>query len=193
MKEGDREDLDLIIRETTRVREIVRGLLDFARESPSSKEPLIVNEVIENTTKLIRSQKEYRLISIEENLDLHLPLMMGDKNQLQQVILNLVLNACEAMPDGGILQLETSSDEETVQVVIKDNGCGIKREDQEKIFDPFFTTKPLGKGTGLGLSVTYGIIQSHNGSIDIESEENQGTTFVISFPALATNNENEVN
>jgi len=179
----DKEDLEVIVRETSRVREIVRGLLDFARESPSAKEPLDINEAIRQTMTLICSQKEFGKVAIEEHLGDAVPPVCGDKNQLQQVFLNLSLNACEAMPDGGTLSITTSAGEENVIITVSDTGCGIKKEDLDKIFDPFFTTKPVGKGTGLGLSVSYGTIQQHGGSIEVESQEGKGTTFTITLPA----------
>lgn len=182
MDEQDIQDLDLIVRETTRVREIVRGLLDFARESPSIKQPLNINEVIANTMRLVRSQKEFRNIRIEESLAEDIPPIRGDKNQLQQVLLNLSMNACEAMPTGGTLSLSTSMREGKLVITLADTGHGIKQEHTENIFEPFFTTKPVGKGTGLGLSVSYGIIQQHGGTIDFESEEGRGTTFTVILP-----------
>lgn len=181
--EQDHQDLDVIIQETTRVREIVRGLLDFARESPSTRNPLNLNETIEQTLKLVRSQKEFREVTIRQELDGNLPPVKADKNQLQQVLLNLCLNACEAMPDGGELTISTSPREDgQVIVQVRDTGHGIAQENLEKIFDPFFTTKPVGKGTGLGLSVSYGIVQSHGGDIEVDSEIGKGTTFTLSFP-----------
>jgi len=184
MVEEDRHDLDVIIRETTRVREIVRGLLDFARQSPPAKEALAINDVIQRTMKLIRSQKEFRNVRIEEALDPKLPPVLGDKNQLQQIFLNLALNACEAMPEGGTLTIETFAAGGSVHILFKDTGTGIKKEHMDKIFDPFFTTKPVGKGTGLGLSVSYGTVQQHSGTIKVESEEGTGTTFMIALPLV---------
>lgn len=179
---GSHGDLDVIIRETTRVREIVRGLLDFARQSAPAKEQLDINDVIRRTMQLLRSQKDFRKITIEESLDSKLPRVLGDKNQLQQVFLNLSLNALEAMPEGGLLRVETNVEHDRVRIVFADTGIGIKEQDLEQIFDPFFTTKPVGKGTGLGLSVSYGTIQQHGGSIDVESEEGRGTIFTILLP-----------
>jgi signal transduction histidine kinase len=106
-------------------------------------------------------------------------------NQLQQVMLNLSLNACEAMPKGGTLTIRTfAQDGKKVVVKLIDTGCGIKKEHYDQIFEPFFTTKPVGKGTGLGLSVTYGIIQQHGGTLEFESEEGKGTTFTVTLPAM---------
>jgi len=185
MTDQDLQDLDLIIHETTRAAEIVRGLLDFARERPAVKEPIDVNQAIRQTVRLIRSQKQFAQINIQEQLTASLPEVDGDMNQLQQVLLNLALNACEAMPDGGILTISTSAEEDKVFVKVTDTGAGIKKEHLDKIFEPFFSTKPVGKGTGLGLSVTYGIIQQHAGMLEVASEESQGTTFTIILPCVS--------
>jgi two-component system NtrC family sensor kinase len=183
MEPQDQQDLDVVIRETTRVSEIVRGLLDFARERPSIKGRLDMNDVIQRTTRLIRSQKRMERISIREELDQNLPEITGDQNQLQQVLLNLSLNACEAMPGGGTLTISTSAENDKVFVRLADTGCGISEEHLDDIFEPFFTTKPVGKGTGLGLSVSYGIVQQHGGTLEVESQEGKGTTLTIVLPA----------
>ena len=184
MTEQDQQDLDLIINETSRVGEIVRGLLDFARERPSMKEPLDVNHVIRQTMQLIRNQKQVEQITIKEDLNENLPKITGDENQLQQVLLNLSLNACEAMPDGGMLSISTLARDGKVFVSVADTGCGIQKEHLDEIFEPFFSTKPIGQGTGLGLSVSYGIIQQHGGTLEVESEESRGTTLTIVLPCI---------
>lgn len=184
MDDQDQEDLDLIIRETTRAAEIVKGLLDFARERAVVKEPLNINDVIQRTVRLIRNQKFFDRILIEEEMATNLPEVEGDMNQLQQVMLNLSLNACEAMPTGGTLTIRTFTEDGKVVVKLTDTGCGIKKEHQDQVFEPFFTTKPVGKGTGLGLSVTYGIVQQHGGVLEFESEEGKGTTFTVTLPAM---------
>jgi two-component system NtrC family sensor kinase len=180
----DTEDLDLIIHETKRAAEIVQGLLDFARERPAVKEPLSINEVVRRTVRLIRNQKLFREITIEEKLGESLPPINGDANRLQQVVLNLCLNAREAMTDGGTIHIETRTEDSQVILQIRDTGHGIKPEDLEQIFEPFFSTKPVGQGTGLGLSVTYGIVDQHDGRIEVESEEGVGTSFTVLLPAL---------
>ncbi|GMU20538.1 MAG: hypothetical protein AMXMBFR13_06350 [Phycisphaerae bacterium] len=185
LDEQDRADLDLVIRETTRVRDIVRNLLDFARESPSRKQPLDLNELIRHVTRLLASQKEFRRIRIVEHLTQGLPAVLGDQNQLQQVLLNLSLNACEAMPEGGTLKLNTQVRADEVIVTVADTGHGIGSEDIDKIFEPFYTTKPQGKGTGLGLSVSYGIVQQHGGNIEVTSEPGKGTVFTVALPLKA--------
>jgi len=187
MDDQSKEDIDVIVRETTRVREIVQGLLNFARESPPQKQSLDINEVLSQTMTLVRSQKEFHKITVEEKLGTNLPYILGDKNQLQQVFLNLSLNACEAMEKGGSLSITTSYSDGKVRIAFHDSGCGIKQEHMERIFDPFFTTKPVGKGTGLGLSVSYGIIEQHGGSIEVESEEGKGSTFTIILPVEGRN------
>jgi two-component system NtrC family sensor kinase len=181
----DKQDLDLIVHETARAAEIVRGLLDFARERPVVKELLDLNEVTRQTLRLIRSQKPVKQVAIVEDLAADLPRVDADKNQLQQVLVNLSLNACEAMPNGGTLSISTLAQDGKVLVKLTDTGCGIKKEHLGRIFDPFFSTKPVGKGTGLGLSVSYGIIQQHGGAIEVESEEGKGSTFTVVLPAAS--------
>lgn len=189
IESAEKQDLEIIIRETTRVREIVRGLLDFARQSTPHKDWVDLNQILRQVTNLLKNQKEFRKIVFIEDLAEDLPRIWGDKNQLQQVFLNLALNACEAMPDSGTLTFTTSHNNLDVSATIADSGCGIKKEDLDKIFDPFFTTKPVGKGTGLGLSVTYGNIQQHGGTIKVESEEGKGTTFIVRLPLKPTNHD----
>jgi len=180
-----REYLDIMYSETSRMREIVRGLLDFARESSAETTLLDVNEVIRQWLTLLRSQKDFENIVIETKLAEGLPKVRGDANQLQQVFVNLSLNACEAMPDGGTLSISTREENKKVLVSIADTGCGIKAEHLEIIFDPFFTTKPVGKGTGLGLSVSYGIIRQHGGIMKVKSQEDQGTVFTFTLPVAS--------
>jgi len=182
LDDQDREDLGVIIRETKRAREIVRGLLDYARETPSVKTVLGVNDVVRQTTRLLGNREAFQHVNIVEILDDNLPPVSGDRNQLQQVLMNLALNACEAMPNGGTLRIATSLVDHRVVIEVTDTGCGIRPEHIEKIFDPFFTTKPVGKGTGLGLSVSAGIIQQHDGTLEAQSTLDKGTTFTITLP-----------
>jgi two-component system NtrC family sensor kinase len=141
--------------------------------------------VTRQTLRLIRSQKPVKQVAIVEDLAADLPRVDADKNQLQQVLVNLSLNACEAMPNGGTLSISTLAQDGKVLVKLTDTGCGIKKEHLGRIFDPFFSTKPVGKGTGLGLSVSYGIIQQHGGAIEVESEEGKGSTFTVVLPAAS--------
>ncbi len=189
MDDEDRQDLDLIIHETTRAADVVRGLLDFARERPVLMESLDLNHVVRQTVRLIRNQKVFERITIAEELAESLPDVEGDRNQLQQVLLNLALNACAAMPEGGRMTISTRTSEGEIHMALADTGCGIPPEDMDKIFDPFFTTKPVGEGTGLGLSVSHGIVDRHGGRIEAESRVGQGTTFTIVLPVKDTTSE----
>ena len=184
LEKQDAEDLDLIIHEARRAADIVQGLLDFARERPAVMEPISVNSVVDRTVRLIRNQKLFRETKIETHLDSAIPPVNGDANRLQQVVLNLCLNACEAMPDGGRIDLATREENGEVVLEVRDTGHGIKPEDLEQIYEPFFSSKPVGQGTGLGLSVTYGIVEQHGGRIDVQSEVGVGTCFVVSLPGL---------
>ncbi len=185
LDDQDREDLALIIRETKRVREIVRGLLDFARETPFVKRQLDLNELIRQTLRLLGKRDAFQNIFMVEDLAENLPPVNVDKNQIQQVLLNLTLNACEAMPEGGTLLVSSSVADSRVVVKVTDTGCGIKEQHLVQVFEPFFTTKPVGKGTGLGLSVSYGIVQQHDGTLEVESEVGKGSTFKVTLPAAA--------
>ena len=189
--ESDLKDINVIIQETTRVRDIIRGLLDFARQSPPNKAMINVNEIIQQLLILIKGQKEFRNIKILEQYDNNLTELLADKNQLQQVILNLLLNAGEAISGTGSITITTQLCKDNsplekgkgcILISMSDTGCGISKEDMDKIFDPFFTTKPVGKGTGLGLSVSYGIVQQHGGVIKCESKQGEGTTFKVFLP-----------
>jgi two-component system NtrC family sensor kinase len=182
MDDQDREDLNTIVRETKRVREIVRGLLDYARETPSVKAALNINNVIRQTTQLLGRREAFQHVNVVEVLADDIPMVDGDRNQLQQVFMNLALNACEAMAEGGTLMVSTFVADGRVVIKVADTGHGIRSEHLGQIFDPFFTTKPVGKGTGLGLSVSAGIIQRHDGTLEVESELGKGTTFTVTLP-----------
>ena len=178
------EDIEVIIRETKRIQDIVKGLLDFARQTPSTEIYIDINNIIHQTLNLIKSQKEFRKITMEERYEEKMPLYYGDKNQLQQVFLNIILNAAEAISGSGTITVTTQLTDNDLVIAVQDTGCGIKKENLNKIFDPFYTTKPAGKGTGLGLSISYGIIESYNGHIICESGEGSGTTFRICLPLI---------
>jgi len=182
METQDRQDLELVIHETTRAAEIVRGLLDFARERPVQREALDINEVIRQTMRLVRSQKQAKQVKVIEDLAQDLPRLTGDRNQLQQVLVNLSLNACEAMPEGGTLTVRSRGEPGQLVIEVIDTGHGIKPEHVDMIFEPFFTTKAVGKGTGLGLSVSYGIVLQHRGTLEFDTEVGKGTTFRMTLP-----------
>lgn len=180
----ERKDMETIINETTRCREIIRDLLDFSRENVPEKKPVEINQVIDKAVSIIDKKLYFEKIEIVRDFSDALPGVPADSNQLQQVFINLFLNAVEAMPDGGRLVIRTAPGGDNMNVIIKitDTGTGIPPENTDKIFDPFFTTKEIGKGTGLGLAVTYGIIQKHGGQIVFESEPGRGTSFTIKLP-----------
>jgi len=180
----DREDLEVVVRETTRCRQIVKELLDFARETKSERKPGDLNRVIKDTISLVENQVSFQRVQIRAELAPDLPEIPIDGNEMQQVFTNLALNAAEAMQEGGVITIRTSVDGDGsfVRAEVSDTGTGISEENLSKIFDPFFTTKELGTGTGLGLAVTYGIIQRHEGTIEVRSEVGKGTTFIIRLP-----------
>jgi len=176
-------DLEQIVNETQRCAQIVRGLLDFGRETSPQKRLDSVNRIMDRTLSLIQHQASFQNISIVRNYQETIPDIEVDPNQLEQVYMNVVINASQAMPHGGTMTITTGVDSAQSQVVIRvsDTGCGIPEENLERIFDPFFTTKEQ-KGTGLGLSVSYGIIENHGGTIEVESQLGVGTSFIIRLP-----------
>ncbi len=176
--------LNDIFTQIERVSGTVANLLDFSRRDETSFEDLSVNKVLEKTLKLVSNEININKIKFEKKLGENLPLIRGNRHNLQQVFLNLLLNAIQAMPDGGELAVVSYSDYDWVKVDITDTGIGIPQENIEKLFEPFFTTKEVGKGTGLGLSICYGIIKKHNGEISVKSEIGKGSTFTIKLPKL---------
>jgi two-component system NtrC family sensor kinase len=181
------KELELIVRETTRVSAIARGLLDFARESKPQKRPCNINDLILHTLSLVERQAVFQNIRIAKNLDPQVPIILLDANQIQQVFMNVLLNAADAMPQEGTLTITSTypAGDSFVQVKFTDTGCGIPEENLSRIFDPFFTTKAEKKGTGLGLAVSYGIIDRHRGRIEAQSEVGRGTTIAIHLPREA--------
>lgn len=179
--------LEKITRQTFRASEIVNNLLNFSRTSGAEFVEVDVNRVIVDTLSLLEHQFKTSRIRVEDELARHLPTIQGNAGRLQQVFLNLFLNAKDAMPEGGTLKIATSNGD-GIHVVVSDSGSGIAQEHIHRIYDPFFTTKAAPqngrRGTGLGLSVTYGIIQEHAGKIHVESSPEQGTTFYLNFPML---------
>jgi PAS domain S-box-containing protein len=180
--------LEKITRQTFRASEIVNNLLNFSRTSGAEFAEVDVNRVIVDTLSLLEHQFRSGRIRVQDELAAYLPPIQGNAGRLQQVFLNLFLNAKDAMPEGGTLRI-TSSNGDGVSVTVSDSGPGIAQEHIHRIYDPFFTTKTAvadgqKRGTGLGLSVTYGIIQEHAGKIRVESSPEHGTTFYIDFPML---------
>jgi two-component system NtrC family sensor kinase len=173
-----------LVGESERAQKIVRNLLEFARESEVELESHKVQDIVEATLRLASNQIKLARVKVEGEVEEHLPAVYGDRQQLEQVFLNLVLNALDAMPDGGVLRIELSQTEDREFVTIKfaDTGVGIAKQHLREIFDPFFTSKKAAKGTGLGLSVSLGIVQRHGGDIRVESEVGKGAVFTVLLP-----------
>jgi len=183
-REEMRELLDDIINETERASGVVRNLLDFSRAEQRSLSRLSIATVISRTLKLVGNQLTLNQIKVQQDIPEGLPDIRGDMHYLQQVFINLFLNADQAMEKGGTLTIAARADEHMMRIDVTDNGCGMDKETLGRIFDPFFTTKPVGEGTGLGLSIIYGIIKKHGGAIDVESEPGKGTTVTVSIPLM---------
>jgi two-component system NtrC family sensor kinase len=174
--------LEKIEKQTFRAAEIVNGLLNFSRLNGSEYKELDINQLIDDSLALLNHQMQSSHIHVEQHYDRSLPPVHGNAGKLQQVFINLFLNARDAMPSGGALAVETAMTDSMVIVDISDTGTGISEQDIKRIFDPFFTTKDVGKGTGLGLAVTYGIIQEHGGRIFVDSDSGKGTHFRVKLP-----------
>jgi len=174
----------MMTNELERCGKIVSGLLSFSRESAVGYHDLNLNGVLDSVTSLTRHKMELQNIELCLDLSPELLIVNGDANRLQQCFLNLLFNAIEALPDGGDLTVATLADHENKKAVVQvnDSGYGIPERHLDHVFDPFFTTKEAGEGTGLGLSIVYGVVKNHGGSIEVQSEEGQGTSFVLSFP-----------
>jgi len=178
------ESLSLITEETSRCSSIVKGLLEFSRQSLPKKVPADINQLITSTSALLENQLLFQNIEVKKELEPNLPNVKIDTGKTKQVLWNLMINAAEAMPDGGKLSLATrfSEDKKSVIIEVTDTGKGIPQENINKLFDPFFTTKE--SGSGLGLAVTYGIIRQHQGRIKASSKVGQGTTFTVALPII---------
>jgi signal transduction histidine kinase len=175
-----REQLDIVVSEASRARDIVRDLLDFSRQRPLVLRPVDVNAVVRQALALLRPTSGR--VTVHEEYDPDLPPVEADASRLKQVFVNIVQNAFHAMPGGGRLRVRTERDGDDVTVSFADTGVGIPAENLTRIFDPFFTTKPDVKGTGLGLSVSLGIVRQHGGAIAVESEPDRGSIFTVRLP-----------
>jgi two-component system NtrC family sensor kinase len=198
---ADAEDLDLVIRETRRCASIIKRLLDFAREKVPVKGFFDLNQLIEDTVRFVDRPASLQHIEIATDLEPNLPRVWGDADLIKQVILNIVVNAQQAIEGEGRIVVESRSigvgsvpsapstpgaePQPMVEFAVKDTGCGIPEANLQRIFDPFFTSKEVGKGTGLGLSISYGIVRAHGGTIKVESVVGAGSTFRVQLPIIA--------
>ena len=191
-KSADAEDMDLVIRETKRCAAIIKRLLDFAREKLPEKKFTDLNQVIDDTVRIVEQPAHLRDIEIALDLDRTLPPIWIDADQIKQVIMNMLVNAQHAVEEKGSITVSTRRSQDPrapatepkpmVAISIVDTGCGIPEANLRRIFDPFFTSKDVGKGTGLGLSVSHGIVEAHGGLIDVESKVGEGSTFRVFLP-----------
>jgi signal transduction histidine kinase len=178
------DDLKTIEKHARNCKNVVDDLLKFARGTRTTKSSIEVNDCLLEVISLLAHQFELDNIAVKTGLDGNLPSLTADGEKLKQVFMNLLMNARQAISGEGSIEVKTALDSsgKNVLVSISDNGCGIPGSQIDKIFDPFFTTKPVGEGTGLGLSVSYGIIQDHDGRIEVESRPGKGSTFTLVLP-----------
>ena len=178
------EGLDIIVQETIRCRGIIQDLLEFARDREPRKVEANLNHIIEKALNLLENEFSLKHITIRRDLCAKMPDSLVDANQIQQVVVNLLVNATEAIAGTGVITIRTSTlpEQKRVIIEIEDTGCGIPEDSLPKIFEPFFSTKS--KGTGLGLAVSYGIVRNHHGDMQVFSQPGEGTRFVIQLPLL---------
>ena len=189
-----KEDLEYVLEDAHRCKDIVKNLLAYSRQTDPSKEIIQINMLLEQSLALVRNQKLFMNIKVVKTLSDDMMLVDVDKNQLSQVIINLVINAIDAMEGQGTLSFRTYRQKRAGKVFLEicDTGEGIAPENLQKIFDPFFTTKEHGKGTGLGLSTVYGIISEHGGRISVKETGEAGTTFLIELPLFQPSDDSAV-
>jgi two-component system NtrC family sensor kinase len=189
LSEEVRQDLQTIAEATERVRKIVKGLLDFSRQTTPDREKVDVNQLVSSTVALMENQALVKGVDVKFNPSENLPPVNMDRSQFQSVLLNIFINGLDATKAGDRITVVTKNSarvneagQEGVEISISDTGCGIPPEHLNKLFDPFFTTKEVGHGTGLGLAVSLGIVQRHGGSIRVQSEVGKGSTFTLWVP-----------
>jgi two-component system NtrC family sensor kinase len=178
------DSLDLIASESRRCGDLVKNLLAFSRATPMNLQATDLNRVLEQSLRLVHHQLDLGAVQVQTQLDPDLPLVQCDSAQIEQVLLALMMNAVDAMPQGGNLWLTTKAVQESnqVQIVVRDDGSGIAPEILPQIFEPFLTTKETGHGVGLGLAISHSILERHNGKIEVQSELGRGTTFTVTLP-----------
>lgn len=178
------DSLDLIASESRRCGDLVKNLLAFSRTTPMNLQPANLNQIVDRSLHLVQHQLDLAAIQVQAQLDPDLPPVICDAAQIEQVILALVMNALDAMPQGGNLWITTTYAHEPdyARIVVRDDGSGIPAEILPRIFEPFLTTKETGRGVGLGLAISHGILERHRGSIEVQSEVGRGTTFTVTLP-----------
>jgi two-component system NtrC family sensor kinase len=178
------DSLDLIASESRRCGDLVKNLLTFSRTTPINLQPTNLNQVIERSLRLIQHQLDLNAIHVQPELDPELPMIVCDGAQVEQVLLALMMNALDAMPQGGNLWVTTKlrREDNAVRIVVRDDGSGIPPEILPRLFEPFLTTKETGRGVGLGLAISRSILERHNGDIEVQSEVGRGTTFTVTLP-----------
>ena len=176
------EKLELIQTQIQRITRVTKDLTDFARARPAARSSIDINEIIETALRLAEFDPTFQKLEITKDLAADPPKISADADQLQQVVLNIFLNARDAMSDGGELKVSTRSVDDEIRIEISDTGTGVEFDSANQVFDPFFTTKPAGKGTGLGLAVCYGIVTAHGGRLELRQNDRGGATFVVALP-----------
>jgi len=177
-----KNDIEKIMKASLHAREVVKKLMLFARQMPPQKTPVNLNRIVEEGLYFLESRCAKENIKVIRLLSQDLPEVTADPAQITQVLVNIIVNAIQAMPDGGLLTIQTKATDKVISLIVEDTGMGMEKNVLKKIFLPFFTTKDVGKGTGLGLAVVHGIITSHAGSIDVDSKIGHGTRFEIQLP-----------
>jgi two-component system, NtrC family, sensor kinase len=182
-------DLEKIVQTTLHAREVIRKLLLFARRMPPAKTVARLNELVEEALAFLESRRAHSGVELVRVLEEKLPEVIADPSQIRQVLVNLLVNAVQAMPRGGRLEVRTGSEADHIFVVITDTGTGMSEDVLKRLFEPFFTTKDVGEGTGLGLAVVSGIVNSHGGTIRVESEVGRGSRFEVRLPRTPPSSE----
>jgi signal transduction histidine kinase len=177
-----KKGLQTIVAQVERITRVMNQLLTFARRKPRQPGSVDLQEVIENSIEIFQERLSRHHVQVLRHLDSDCPSVLADSDQMNQVLINLIMNAVHAMPEGGTLRFGLAREKDMVKLTVSDTGHGMPKDVVDKIFDPFFTTKEFGKGTGLGLTVVKGILEEHHGSITVDSEQGKGSTFSIHLP-----------
>jgi len=181
-EEPVKKGLKTIVEQVERITKVMNQLLAFARRKPPERGPLDLKAIVENSVEMFEERLAKSRVRVETLIDEHCPKVLADNDQMNQVLINLIMNAVHAMPEGGTLRIRLAQAQDMVRLTVTDTGQGIPQEALKKIFEPFFTTKEFGKGTGLGLTVVKGIVEEHQGVIAVKSEAGKGTTFTVLLP-----------